>query len=687
MSGVTYRSKSSPSSIEIVDSLSREQVTLTTETVCELSSVDTERFPFGVTDAFETTLSGFELEDMAVCIRDFSGQAMLTVEPGDSYEVPPGEYILELFTPVKLFFRVSGGFLIAIDDERTRITFPERRPVAFGLRPSRRQPLNTIVTTDDPHDVMTALSCLGAGLQTNTPDRSYSTVRNHPPAIDLGSELSVPEDIAPHDSPVVIEIPPRLDRLYTTTSLAYYLDASVEPGERPRLLAEGDPIYEFPNGLQQGVEQLLPHVFLMDCLVRRTGFYPYDVYAHEQTAEVIPFEPSDYYESSPAERLQAYLSVPFEDLSPYTPTWPITAHVEPQANTLPTLPYLADQLAFVRSESPPRVTGLEAQRAGLQAFMDGGSTRAAADVFAERASFVDIEPDPATETDVWVGEDIPLRANELLVEGYRNRHRREPIESSTITVTVICNESWMSSEAEDVRKRYGTREELPIEVQTYDLLSRSELAEVLQEETDFLHYVGHAKSEGLECTDGYLDVGSVSSIGADMFFLNACQSYRQACKLVEGGCIGGIATLSDVIDEEAARVGRTTARLLDLGFPLRTALDIARERAMTGGQYFAVGDQSASLVQVQGGTPVRHFLTSKDDTYELSIQSYTTNRFGLGSWFVARIDGHRDRNLVGKRVGPIELSREELRDFFELEDVPVDYDGEFYWASELAEQL
>ncbi|MEF8807886.1 hypothetical protein [Natronomonas sp.] len=689
MTGVVFESLSSPPRIRVSDAVGHEQTELHTDEACALTPTTTS-CPFRVTDAVEATVSGFEIRGITHSfVRDRSGQLLLSTDHDCEHSLPADDYYIEPTTTMKLYVEVSSSISIDANSERLRVSFDGPTRVVFGSRSPRNRPPETVTTTDDPEDLMTALSCLGEGILADSPDRSYPTIRGHPPEIALGSELDVPTNIDPHDSDVVFELPPRVDALYPVVPLVYYLNAAIEPGDTPRLVADGETVYETTlQTLSSAVKDLLPHVFLLDCLARQAGFYPFDIDIHDRVADDLPFEPADYYDQSTAEQLRAYLDVPFETLQPHLPQWSVTAHVEPATEHITAMPYLAAQLAFIDCATYPRVTGTEARRASVQAFVDGGQrTRATTDVFDEQASFVDVSADSRTRSDVWVGDDVPLRANKFLAEGYRNRHQREPLETTTITVTIVCNESWMDGEAAAVEDLYGAREGLPFEVRTHERLRREELADVLQRETDFFHYIGHAESRGLQCTDGFLDVESVPSVGTDAFFLNACQSYRQAAALVEAGAIGGIATLSDVIDEPAATVGRTTARLLNQGFPLRDSLAIARERSFTGGQYLAVGDDSVALVQAASSLPNYCLITGSDDHYELSIRTYTTNQYGLGSMFTPQVESKGNRYLANMLIGPYNLDREDLIEFLELLDVPAEFDGEFYWASELADEL
>lgn len=245
----------------------------------------------------------------------------------------------------------------------------------------------------------------------------------------------------------------------------------------------------------------------------------------------------------------------------------------------------------------------------------------------------------------------------------------------------------MSDEASTVRERYRGREDMPFDVDVHDQLDRASLADLLGTDIDFLHYVGHASTDGLECTDGHLDVGTVQSVAVDTFFLNACQSYRQARTLVRNGAIGGIATLSDVTDSEAATVGRTIARLFNDGYPLRVALEIARSRSVVGGQYLAVGDDSVALVPSQAYAPSFSRIEDTLAEFELSLRYFSTSRNRLGAGVVPKLGEDTQMFLLGRCLGPFDLATEELLSFLREANAPVEFEGEFYWSRDLADRL
>lgn len=688
MGQVAFEALEGPPRLHVADTVGNEQYTLYTDEPVSPEPVSTDGFEYPVSDAVRVETAGFELADtLEMHLWNRDGELLHVFGRNNGFQAPSGEYTLELCMPVKTYIRFTGAVSAARSADRSSIRFGEATSIVIGARSPRKQPAHTITTTRNPTDVMRALSHLGEGLMTTTPSRAYPSLRGYPSEIELGDELAVPDGIDTGPQPVTLALPAEFEYLYEAAPLIYYLNADVQPASRPHVRVGGEQIHAFDTErFADEVEALLRHVFVLDCVVRSVGSYPIGSVECDRLLGAVPFDIEDLYRADQGSRLRMYLDIPFDRVRMEAPEWPAIAHVEPTSEHVETIPHLVAQLVPIRAASPDRISGTEAQRAALTAFIrNEGPTRAASKVFDGDASFVDVES-PMETTDIWVGSDVPISANKLVVDGFRNRFRRPTGGERSIDVTIVCNEDWMGKEASIVRERYLEREDLPFEVTFHEHLDCESLAELLMSDADFFHYIGHATSEGFECRDGYLDVSSIPSVGVETFFLNACQSYRQATKLVEGGSIGGIATLSDVTDQEANKVGRTVAKLLNLGFPLRVANEVASTRSIVGGQYLAVGDDGTTIAPAES-VPYWCFIDSNGTDYELKISTFQGRPVGPGSLYLPRLTDSPDRYLTGKTIGRFDLSSTELRAFLQQENMPVQFDGEFRWAFDLAEEL
>ncbi len=280
---------------------------------------------------------------------------------------------------------------------------------------------------------------------------------------------------------------------------------------------------------------------------------------------------------------------------------------------------------------------------------------------------------------VWVGEDAPVGASKATTTAFRNRLERTPTEGN-IDIAVVCNDQQMDEERSLADEVYGSREELPFDVTVHNELTVAELRSVLESETQFLHYIGHINENGFECVDGMLDAKRIDSVGVESFFLNACQSYEQGMSLIDAGAISGVVTLNDVINSGAVRVGMAMVQLLNRGFPLWAALDIARDRSIIGGQYIVVGDGTINVVQTESIVALTYTIESTDDAFELRPVTYHSNNGGMGGFVTPQLSGQKTSYLASGTLPSFTLTKEELEVLFLLENVPVHFDGQFTWS-------
>ena len=214
-------------------------------------------------------------------------------------------------------------------------------------------------------------------------------------------------------------------------------------------------------------------------------------------------------------------------------------------------------------------------------------------------------------------------------------------------------------------------------------LTTGELEGILTSGTDFLHYIGHIEAGGFECADGTLDASELESVGVGAFFLNGCASYEQGMALVERGAIGGVVTLTDVINTGAIRIGRAMGRLLNSGFPLGVALELAREESVVGSQYLVVGDSGLAVAQAQNGTPNLCEINQTSGGFRLEFHTYPTPKAGMGTMNLPLIKGADIRSLTSNNLQSFELSRQELSQFLLLEEAPVRINGNLRWPSQI----
>ena len=398
---------------------------------------------------------------------------------------------------------------------------------------------------------------------------------------------------------------------------------------------------------------------------------------------------AEVYHSSLPEQLATYLSIPFETISEYVPTWCLTTDVTPLEKHAETLPFLAYDLSQIRAV-PLRSSKQSISKPRMfEDFYRTGFTREENREF-ENANFLRgasgqtdaekiVRPDPAkTSEHAWVGDGFPLGANKLTVETLKRRFDYSARSNSGIDICVVCNDNDMSNEI--VEELYDFRGLMECDVSIYFSQTTSNLREILKTSADLFHYIGHVDEAGFRCTDGYLDARTLDTVAVKAFFLNACSSYEQGMSLIEEGSIGGIVTLADVANKTATRVGRTFAGLLNSGFPLRTALSIARKETVSGYRYITVGNGDCSLVQSDGGFPSWTSITTKDDDrYAVRIDTYLNARCRFGATYSVNVLGGRLRRIVLNDVCFDDVRSEELSNYLRLEKQAAHIDGQLRW--------
>ena len=731
-----------PDGLALTDAVRAETVLVGLPTSATLTDVRADAGRLPVDRAVRVRTDRLTLEEGdAVWVREADLSLLDQFDFDAEATFQRDSYVLEVDGPLKAYVAVTASLAITTDDGRIEVRFGGPTTATVGGRARRQQPYETLRTTTDGADLLAPLGWLGAPPATESPERSWPTLRGHPPTVELAEAFEPPEGLALPETGLRLTLPPTPEYAFPAASLAAYLGARAEPadpGERPalRVADESTPLVTFPTGegYADAVADLLRRTFLLDCIVRTEGMYPVDLSQRRRFEAALEgrgttasatdadgtahgatvFDSAALYDEPLAERVRAYLAVPDDAIEAVAPTWPVCAHVEPDPAHVTALPALVDELAAVHVGTPERVTGADARPVALEAFLgdprpsgtggdavarpgaidgpknasehpdptDATLTRSAAEVFAEGASFALVPPADADNA-VFVGEGIPVGADTFLGAGVAHRYAREPADGS-VSVLLVANDPAMAPEVARVREVYGRDSSADLAVRTAEDVTRAELTDLLADGVDVLHFVGHATPEGLECVDGPLDVASLDSHDVDAFVLNACQSYRQGVRLVEDGAVAGAVALSDVENEDAIEVGLLLARLLNAGFPFRVAMRLARRLSVVGGQYTVVGDGRLTLAQPESRVPhVVAIRRADSGEYGVRLRFFQTPQCGLGSQFSPDIDGVDEQFITAGETPEFALDGDALASFLSREPVPVEYEGRLRWSTEL----
>ena len=679
--------------IEVIDPIERRRLRVTTARPVEPTPVDTDRFTFPVDEAVSIATDTVAVDGVADSYVRTDGEMVAAVRPDAPTELPPDSYEVEVNAPVKLYFRSDGALTVTADGDRVQLSFDG--DVLVGARSYHERPAATITTTSDSEDALRALSYLGSALKTTSPERSYPTLRGHPPTVEVGESFAVPDALSKPDTGVEVVVPPTHRAAVVAAPLAFYLGADLVPGTDPRVVTDdlafpldssADSDYSTidapgdADGFERAVERVLKQTFFFDCLTRTEGYYEVDLHERAAVEPHVDLDFSALYDATLAERLEAYLSVPFDTVAPHLPRWNVAAFVEPTAAGVEALPFVVGDLAVVRPAEGESVSAEEMRSTVVDDYMDDltrGPDRT--DDGDDLPSLVRPPQTDAVEV-AWFGEGVPVGASKATTAAFHNWFDRRP-DAGDIDIAVVCNDDAMRAENDVVTEAYGSREDLPFEVTLHRDLTTAELRDVLTEDADFLHYIGHIDADGFDCDDGALDATTLDSVGVDAFLLNACRSYDQGMALVEAGSVGGVVTFSEVVDSGAVRVGATMARLLDRGFPLRPALEIARGESIVGGHYTVVGDGRVAVVQSDGGLSMLCELAAVGtDAYDVTFRTYPPREGGMGTLARPTVPGTDCYFLAPGAIGPFRMSSDAVREYLDHHRYPVEIKGELGWT-------
>jgi len=687
----TFTPTARPSGLRVQDPIENAQFELYTDVLVDPEPADEDLFALPVDSAVRIEVQHLELPQLLnVSVWTNGGTYVGQSANQEVDEYPHRKYSLDVDVgPMKLQLAVEAPLQIRREENTTFVEFEEPTSVGLAARSLHESPSGTITIGDGVEDAMRAISLFGSALKTTTPERSFPTLRGHPPLVERGEAFDAPDHLEPPETDVVIEIPRDWGDLYRVSSLSYYLGAAVRPGDERALVLDGE---RHPLGVDREFEDevttLLKHVFLLDCVVRTEGLYPVDLHERQVVDDDLEFDLRAAYEAPLAERLKTYLDVPYEVTEPHVPQWKLTADVAPDGTRMESLPFVVNDLAEIRIHDPdcddPEV---REEPEAVTSFLrsDRALVRSASAATSEATGVVKPESTDAIEH-VWLADGFPLGASKGAAEYYRRRFEYDTPSRDSIRIDIVCNDPEMTEE-DVVEEFYGARDFFEFDIAVHYDLSTDELADLLQTDLDFLHYIGHVEEGGFLCEDGLFDARTLESTGVRAFLLNACKSYIQGQALVDRGSRGGIVTLTDISNDPAVRIGRALARLLNNGFSLLSGLSVARNVTLFGNQYITIGDGTHQLVQSKAGVPILVGLKRNDDSFDVELNAYPTSTMSIGALATPNIKKNTTQYINSGPLDSFELSAGELREFLSRGPSPVLFDGELVWSDNLLEKL
>lgn len=289
-----------------------------------------------------------------VLLRNETGE-VVTQPTAETFTAPRGTYYLEVTVPIKGYIRlpdveVTMGYTGEPFDSPFRVTLGGERTVTVGARSRHSRPEATITVPDDPAARMEAISYLGSSIKEFSPERSWPTLRGYPPRIERGTELDVPSSLTKPDTGVTVTVPETHADVYRVAPLAFYLGATVEPGEEPTLhLPNGysEPLVTPDRSLEESVERIVAKCLLLDTLARQDGYTPVTVRSYADVGPHLSVYPEAIADDPLGEQLLEYLEAPDSPVFDALPHWPAAAVLRPDPADVTLLPHLLDSMAFV----------------------------------------------------------------------------------------------------------------------------------------------------------------------------------------------------------------------------------------------------------------------------------------------------------------------------------------------------
>ena len=601
----------------------------------------------------------------AVTVRAPTGKPRDGIPRKNGVRYNSGPSLIEISTPIKLYVATSGSCTIRGHQQRLSIEFDGIESVVIGARVPREKPRETIQTTMALEDLFTTISAFGSTMQSFGPERSYPSLRGHPPLVTVDDELQIPDDLSIPTTGVVFELP--ADRMHAllASPLSYYLGARLHIGEQPRIIVDDDVFWEFSTDEPFGEQcsALLDRILFLDCMARYTWEYNIDLTERHRLLERTAIDLPSLSEQSDADRLFTYLDIPLDSYVDIIPDWRRTAYLIPTERAVTSLPYLVFDLFSLRDHTP-----------SSRRWTRDGDTAAC-----------QTEPGRCQSWQT-IGAQVPVGFNRAYPAAFEHRYERDDSRTA-ITIVVICNDEMMAEELQSADNIYRRRDDPFVTVESHEKLTCDELESVFHESADYLHFIGHIDGRGFECTDGWYDAADIEDAGIEVCFLNACSSIQQAIALIEAGVSGAIATETRVLNSVAVRMGEHLADLIIHGFPLGVALQLVRPHQGAGHQYTVIGDPTVAIAQNDSGIPhACRIDQTADDGYAVTLTSALSSLVRVGSACSFRI-AEQDRYYLIPTDKTVSVDRDTLESFLALERFPVIVDNELHWSTEPLEQL
>jgi hypothetical protein len=701
--------------VRLRDCLCRNEKKVTLEDHTGLTPASTEQFPYPVDMAVETRASSITIQrELFVDIAGSDGTLTESARFGGA-TVGEGRHFICSQAVTRSYFAVSGPLTIQVSNhaqtQETRVDFHDtdddgRKRVVIGLRSDFKLSPGEVTVPPEPRPLMEAISTFGPSLKMTTPQRSFPSLRTRPPELEIGDSLDL-GGFEQADGETELAVPPTFPAVLPTVPLAFYTNAKVVPTCGDPVFRVADEEWELPavgSGYADEVSRLLRAIAGLDTVARERSIYAFVTQdqASAEGARIARRTGRDFgqiAEQPLPERIVTYLSIPPELYVDDLPYIEGTYHVSDVEAGIRTLPNAAYRLATVRKAGRS-----EEQRGGAQ----HGKAESTGSLLRSTTHRSDSDPGGVAGPDTsqpsrgveycWVeetdarrqllvsdGETVALNATTITPAAAQSAITPQPREGP-LRIAAVCTDDRMDDEL-SIAERYRDRIQ-EVEVDVVQGATKSELREVLTAPYDYLHYIGHARPEGLRCTDGWLDTRSLEDTEVRIAVLNACHSLQQALGLVDAGAPAAIATRQRVENETAIGIGEDLAHLLSYGHTVQAAYQTVADINEAACQYVPLG---AGIVSVtEKGTPQHSRIWEVgEDQYRVETRFPYRHRVSFGGQccFVGEAGINHSPKLFGGDPKKFITDSSGVLGWTGDDEYPLIYDGKLWYLPDLCDEL
>lgn len=651
--------------IHVRDELEEQDLKLCTTAPDELDPQPalTDLFMFPVDNAITVTVSKLRVETpIGTAVWDDDGDHLgeFTTTP---WEFPEGSYFVNIQSAVNGYLRIDDATFTGVHRRSgtqkfpLELTFAEPTPVAIGGRSFHTRPQTTITVPDDPQAILEALPYLGSSIKEYSCERSWPTLRGHPPAIERGDHLEIPAELSRPETGVTIAVPATYADVYRVAPLVFYLGADVEVGDRPELRLENgygyvEPLRTESRSLEETVDELLETCLLLDSLTRVDGYLSGPRYEYDELAPHLPFYPPNLYGESISAQLLEYLEVSPSLLEPYVPRWPMTAVFQPRPEDVELLPSVLNVLSKIHVD--------DGSRGAMESTASGSVATTTTETVPETVRDGEPAPEslehvPQSRSSILTGytdTEPPAGAGCLLPEGFEHALSHSLPEVSDARITYVTD---VPDRADRVRTAIDdvapTHRLEPDRITIVERPSKRDLERTLGSDVDVLYCDLPVSSDGIECPDGPLDPDDVDDVGVKTFVVYGPASLAAGRELVRRGAFAGLVLENAV---SPVRVVRLTKTLLQ-GHPLIEGVRLTGIEDRSTVRF--VGNPGHSIARRDGAAiPQRlDVVSASADEHDLFLYCQLTDIHQVGS--VSRFIGDRSSDAYQLNGTTVRQSR------------------------------